>query len=233
MIIPPQAVPRAALGRRIAAGDEQQTVALLRARFSPLCPFCPVFSRPNGCPPSAAPLPDRGGPGWGTDAGGIAAALALAAMPPGGRAPRDMQLACNPNLRATLRPQFLDFHGRRLGNHAHTSCCLSAGIVRFVGIRRGKRIAGAAPASISPENVAQDAPATRKPRPLGRHRFVLRRSEADRAAICAAAGWTGQRFRSLEGGQGGNLRRAEGAISPLAGAKRAPTLKLAKRASGP
>ncbi len=150
------------------------------------CPFCPVFSRPNGCPPSAGPLPDRGGPGRGTDAGGIAAALALAAMPPGGCAPRDLQLACDLNLRATLGLQFLDFRGRRLGNYARNPRCLSAGIARFVGKRRGKRIAGAAPASISPENVAQDAPATRKPRLLGRHRFVFRRSEVDRAAFCVA-----------------------------------------------
>ena len=51
------------------------------------------------------------------------------------------------------------------------------------------------------------------------------------ASVCAAARrtgrqfaslqrWTGRQFTSLESGQGGNLRRAEGAISPLAGAKR-------------
>jgi hypothetical protein len=80
--------------------------------------------------------------------------------------------------------------------------------------------AGAGPAPISPENVAPDAPATRKPRLPGRHRFGLRRCKADRAAICVAAGQTGRQFASLESGQGANLRRAEGAISPLAGAKR-------------
>jgi hypothetical protein len=40
----------------------------------------------GGCPPSAGPLPNRGGPGRGTVAVEIATALALAAMPLGGRA---------------------------------------------------------------------------------------------------------------------------------------------------
>ena len=55
---------------------------------------------------------------------------------------------------------------------------------------------------------------------VGRHRSGLQRCKADRAAICVAAGWTGRQFASLESRQGGNLRRAEGAISPPAGAKR-------------
>jgi hypothetical protein len=46
----------------------------------------PLKVAASGCPPSAGPSPDRGRAGRGTDAGEIAAALALAAMPPGGRA---------------------------------------------------------------------------------------------------------------------------------------------------
>jgi hypothetical protein len=76
------------------------------------------------------------------------------------------------------------------------------------------------PVPKSPENVAPDAAATQKPRLLGRHRFGLRRWKVDTAAICVAPEWTRRQFASLQSGQGGNLRRAERAISPLAGAKR-------------
>ncbi len=77
---------------------------------------------------------------------------------------------------------------------------------------------GAEPASSSPQNVAPDAPATRKLRLLGRRRFGLRPSRADTSPIYAAEAWTGRQFASLESEQGGNLRRAEGVVSPLAGA---------------
>ena len=132
----------------------------------------------------------------------------------------DLQWACDPNLRVTLRLEFLDPHGRGLGNHAPAPCCLNAPVARFVGKRGGSRIAAAGPAANQSENVAPDAPPTRKPRLLGGHRFALRRWKVDTAAIGVARRWTGRQFTSLESRQRGNWRRAEGIVSPLAGAKR-------------
>ena len=86
-------------------------------------------------------------------------------------------------------------------------------------------VAGNASPEASLRQVRQKTPLQTHRRPrnrafLGRHRFSLRRGEADRAAICGAPGWTGRQFTPLLSGQGVNLRRAEGAISPLAGARR-------------
>ncbi len=109
----------------------------------------------------------------------------------------------------------------RVEHHSpHTDCRLNAGSAASWGNVAGNASPRAEPAPISPENVAPDAHATRKPRLLGRHRFGLRRCRTDGASICARGEWTGRQFASLESGQGGNLRRAEGAIWPLAGERR-------------